>query len=392
LFSTPANEPARGSARSVEGLNITAAIAAQKDLLLNFGGHPMAAGLSLEQEKLPEFRRRLAKTVEKKMGEVEAEPTLQIDGWLDLPEVTLELAENLEQLAPFGPGNEKLTLATRGLTLQSTATIGRNKEHLKLNIRDETGNAQTVLWWDGAGEPLPEGKFDLAYTIRASDWRGTRQVQMEFVDFRIVEKKPVEVKKPPIEILDYRNAKNPHKLLLSLPAGTLVWAEGEEKKRVGGVDRNGLINAEVLAIWTTPPGPEELHAALETVKPKTIYLFATASGTDEPKAFLERLTGLVKYAINKRAGRTSYAGLAAATAQRETTVRFGLEWLATSGHVVIEVGGDTLRLAIDSQAANQYAQQELITALKDLLEETVAYRAHFSRADCESILQTRSIE
>ncbi len=116
LFSTPAGEPARGSARSVEGLNITAAIAAQKDLLLNFGGHPMAAGLSLEQEKLPEFTRRLAKTVAEMLGESEKEPVLEIDGWLSLPEITLDLARELESLAPYGPGNEKLTLATRALT------------------------------------------------------------------------------------------------------------------------------------------------------------------------------------------------------------------------------------------------------------------------------------
>ncbi len=116
LFSTPANEPARGSARSVEGLNITAAIAAQKDLLLNFGGHPMAAGLALEQENLPEFYRRFFKTVGKMLGEnAHDEPELRIDAWLNLPEITLDLAAALESLSPFGPGNEKLTLATHGL-------------------------------------------------------------------------------------------------------------------------------------------------------------------------------------------------------------------------------------------------------------------------------------
>ena len=191
LFSTPDNEPARGSARSVEGLNITAAIAAQKDLLLNFGGHPMAAGLALEKEKLPEFNRRLSRTVEEMLGEAGVEePELKIDAWLELPEITPDLAAALESLAPYGPGNEKLTLATHGLTMQSASTIGRNKEHLKLTVSDETGNTQTVLWWSGAGETLPDGKFDLAYTVRATDWRGSRQVQMELVDFQVIESCP----------------------------------------------------------------------------------------------------------------------------------------------------------------------------------------------------------
>ena len=153
LFSTPENEPARGSARSIEGLNITEAIAAQKDLLLNFGGHPMAAGMALEKDNLPAFSARLGRTVEKMISEAGVEETeLTIDAWLDLSEVNPELAEALECLAPFGPGNGKLILATHDLVMQSSTSIGRNKEHLKLTVVDEAGKTQTVLWWNGAGE------------------------------------------------------------------------------------------------------------------------------------------------------------------------------------------------------------------------------------------------
>ena len=139
LFSTPAGQPAHGSARSIEGLNITAAIAAQKELLLNFGGHPMAAGLSLEADKLDEFRRCMSSTVTEMLAGIHTERSLAIDGWLSLPEATLDLAEAFESLAPFGPGNEKLTLATPGLKLQSKTLIGRNQEHLKLGVTDDAG-------------------------------------------------------------------------------------------------------------------------------------------------------------------------------------------------------------------------------------------------------------
>ncbi|MDO9128665.1 MAG: single-stranded-DNA-specific exonuclease RecJ, partial [Anaerolineales bacterium] len=222
LFSAPANEPARGSARSIEGINITDAIAAQRDMLLNYGGHPMAAGLSLEAEKLPAFRKAISKKVAGMTGEVEIEPTLEIDGWLDLPALDMTLSESIEQLAPFGSGNEKLILATHNLRLKSAAEIGRNKEHLKLTVEDEHGNAQTVLWWNGGGEELPDlisragGRFDLAYTLRASDWRGTRQVTLEFVDLRLIEEKPVEVTKPAIEVIDYRGVEKPLETLARL--------------------------------------------------------------------------------------------------------------------------------------------------------------------------------
>ncbi|MCX6038060.1 MAG: single-stranded-DNA-specific exonuclease RecJ [Chloroflexi bacterium] len=390
LFSTPANEPARGSARSVEGLNITAAIAAQKDLLLNFGGHPMAAGLALEQGKLPEFYRRLSRTVGKMLGEAaHEEPKLRIDAWLDLTGVTLDLAAALESLAPFGPGNEKLTLATRGLTMQSTTTIGRNKEHLKLAVADEAGNSQTVLWWSGAGETLPEGKFDLAYTVRASDWRGNRQVQMEFVDFRVIETPPVEIKSKKQEIVDYRNVKDPLTLLPNFhnQPSSLVWAEAEARKEVGGKDRNELERADNLVIWTIPPSPEELQVALDTVKPHIVTLVGAHPFLEVTDAFIARLTGLLKYAITHRAGKVTYAELAAATAQRRITVEQGLNWLISRGNIaLVHQEDDQLWVAPGKTINDLGGAARLWVEVQALLAETAAYRAHFKRADKDTLL------
>jgi len=390
LFSTPANEPARGSARSVEGLNITAAISAQKDLLLNFGGHPMAAGLALEQGKMPEFTQRLSKTVGKMLGEtVYEEPELRIDAWLMLPRITLDLAAALESLAPFGPGNEKLTLATHGLTMQSATTIGRNKEHLKLAVADETGNSQTVLWWNGAGETLPEGKFDLAYTVRASDWRGSRQIQMEFVDFRAIETLPVELKSQKQEIVDYRNVKKPLTLLPNFHTqpSTLVWAEADAKKKVGGKDRNELERADNLVIWTIPPSPEELQAALETVKPHIVTLVGANPFIDDTHAFMARLTGLLKYAITHRDGKITYAELAVATAQRRITVEQGLNWLVSRGNIaLVRQEDDQLWVAPGKAINDPGGAARLWMEVHALLAEAAAYRAYFKRADKDTLL------
>ena len=417
LFSAPADEPARGSARSIEGVNITAAIAVQQDMLLNYGGHPMAAGLSLEAEKLPAFRKAVAKTVAGMIGEAEIEPALEIAGWFELKELDLALSESIEQLAPFGPGNEKLILATHNLTLRSVAEIGRNKEHLKLAVEDEHGVTQTVLWWNGGEEELPASlsetgsRFDLTYSLRASDFRGVRDVTLEFVDLRLIEEKPVRITKPKIEIVDHRNAEDPRNIISTLRAkpqgkalnlqpatnmvagtATIIWAEGEDKKAVGGTDRNGLEPAKALAIWTTPPGSAELRWALEKVKPEKIYLFAINPGTDEPKTFLERLAGLVKYAVSQRGGNVTLPELAAATAQREATVRLGLEWLAAGGHFDLRIEGQQLHFTAQTSPAttnatlNPYLQQELFIALKGLLDETAAYRAFFTRADRATII------
>ena len=386
LFATPPGEPAHGSARSVEGVNITAAIAAQKDLLLGFGGHPMAAGLSLEAENLPEFRARLSRVVEKMRGEAAFEPVLKIDAWLDLAEAGLELAETLEQLAPYGPGNEKLILASHGLSLQSSTAIGRNKEHLRLAVTEASGEAQTILWWSGAGEPLPDGKFDLAYTLRASDWRGVRRAQLEWLDFRQIVEKPVELRKPAIEVLDYRSVKNPRSLLKSLPQGTLLWAEEEDKKTVNGIDRTRLARTETLAIWTAPASSELLLDALNAVRPGRVILFANLPASDDPRNFLERMAGMTKFLLGRHGGRRTYSEFVAATAQRETAVRLGLEWLAAKGRLVYAIEDDDLVLTAGDARANPYSVAELENGIRTVLAETHAYRLHFARAEKDHLI------
>ena len=386
LFSIPAGEPARGSARSVEGVNITAAIAAQKELLLNFGGHPMAAGLSLEQEKLPEFIRRLAKTVGEMQGTAGSEHNLEIDGWMTLPEISLQLAEALESLAPFGPGNEKLVLASHALKTQSVATLGRNGEHLKLRVMDEAGISQTVFWWNGAEEKdlLPQGSFDLAFSLRASDWRGKAQVQLELVDFRNLEPEKIEVHRAELEIIDYRNVDEPLKILSSLMQESVpeVWAEGDEKKQAGGKGRYELAPADELVIWTIPPSTRELQLALEIVQPRKIYLFAVTLPDKTPDPFLERLAGLLKYALNHRGGRVSYSELEAATAQRSLTVRNAIKLLVALGKINLQSEKEN-EIIVSSETLSKDPEEasRLLTELKSLLAETAAYRSHFKSAD-----------
>jgi single-stranded-DNA-specific exonuclease len=379
LLNTAEGDPARGSARSIEGLHITEAIAVQKDLLLNFGGHPMAAGLALEQENLPIFRKRFGKTVEKMLGEAAVEePALQIDAWLQLSELSLDLANALEQLAPFGAGNPPLIFASREVQLKAVAKIGKTGEHLRLNVEDQNGNTEGILWWNGVDESLPEtgGKIDIAYSLRASTYRGERQLSLQFVDFRVVEEKPVEVKRKKIEVIDLRNETNPQEKLTTVYSlqSTVIYSEGENLKKINGIDRYSLQNSDELAIYTTPPGPAEMKLILEKVKPQKVYLVAKNPRAEKADEFLTRLAGMAKFVITKKCGKTTIPELAAATAQRESTVRIGLEWLAAGGHISVVTEEDAVSLSAGDGEGYQYVQKELYVAVKGLLEETAAYR------------------
>ena len=392
LFTESEDGILRGSARSVEGLHITKAISAQKDILLGFGGHPMAAGLSLPAEKLTEFRKGLGRAIEKQLGEImRAEPTLQIDAWLGLDEINLNLANALESMAPFGAGNPALILASRAVQLKSTSTIGKAREHIRLTIEDESGNAQSVLWWGGASEELPEDKsvIDLAYSLRASTFRGKRQLTLQFEDFRVVGAESLELKPAKVEIEDWRSA--PGKFS-DLKKDVLIWAEGADKAK--GKNCFELYQADEFAIYTTPPSPADLRVALEVVKPRKIYLLGVSPGQENPSfplrltdEFLSRLAGLTKYALSQRAGKVTLQELAAVTGQRVSVIRMGLEWLAAGGHVSIvsEAERNAVLLSAEKGEPNPYLQKELFVAVKGILEETAAYRAHFAACKCRHV-------
>jgi len=395
LLSAPAGLPARGSARSVDGVNITDAIAANQHLLNSFGGHPMAAGLSIDVERVPEFRRALSLTIQKMSGAVQPESLLPIDAYLPLSELNLELIADLERLAPFGPGNPSLNLASRNLVLNSHSTIGRSGDHLSLTVQDENGNTQRVVWWHCDGSPLPEGPFDMAYNVRATTYRGQRDVQVEWIDFRPVEGAGPVIQSPPrtATVVDYRTEAHPLPVLqrLATEQKLQVWCEANAIDKIDSRDRNHLSAASALAVWTIPPGPAELKKVIDLVKPETIYLFAVNPGMDRLEPFLKRLAGLLKYALRVNQGSILLPVLAAATAQRLPTVQAGLDWMQAQGHFAItRQEGDQVWVVESSQPSNNPAAPspgaEQITArLKALLNESAAYRTYFAHADAKSI-------
>jgi single-stranded-DNA-specific exonuclease len=390
LVASPPDQPGRGSARSVEGVNITQAIAENQDLLLGFGGHPMAAGLSIDPQRIPEFRRGLARSVRKQLGDRPREAVLQIDGYLTLPQISLDLVADLERLAPFGAGNPPLVLSSRDLHLQSHTVLGRDGEHLALTVEDADGNSQRVIWWQGAGWPLPQGRFDLAFTARASTYSGQRDVQVEWVDFRPIEEPALLVGAAPLvalEILDFRQEAHPLPVLQRLLAEAewQVWCEAGAKEHLDGRSRPQLQPAGGLAIWTAPPGPAEIHLALARVAPRRVALFNVDPHMDEPRAFLNRLAGLVKYALKEGEARLSLEALAAATAQRASVVSLGLSWLEAQGVFRVEFLQDgELRLSPGSGMKIQAAA--LRARLQAALAETAAYRRYYARAAAELLL------
>ena len=391
LIASPPGEMARGSARSIEGCNISAAIAAHAGMLGGYGGHPMAAGLAIDPGRILDFRRALSRTVSEMLEGVEDGTGLQIAGYFSLPELSLDLVEELERLAPFGPGNPPPTLATTGLELVGRSEVGRKGEHLQLVVQTEDGAQAKLIWWQGTSWSLSEGHFDLAYRVRASDYRGHRELQVEWVDARPVERPVVEpvLERVELQVVDHRAERSPREVLELIRShrAVQVWSEAEAKREVGGLDRHALVPSTVLVVWTVPPGSRELQRVLKMVAPEVVYIFGNDPGLDQPQRFLQRLAGLVKRALSSHECRVNLPALAAATAQREATVRLGLDWLVEHGDIEI-VGEEADGVHVSSGSGTPGADLKGATVrLRSLLEETAAYRAHFLSTPAEAVVR-----
>lgn len=379
LLATP-DETARGSARSIAGVDLTAALRGVSGLLTRFGGHSMAAGMSLPAERVFEFRRELSRVV--RDMEAPASQPLAIDGSLRLDEISLDLTQDIERLAPFGNGNPPLRLLTRDLKLASRRGLGRQGEHLQLEVEDANGRRQRAMWWRGAGSDLPVGRFDLVYTLRTNVYKGQRDALVEWLDYRPADAAPAEVSasEPGYDVVDYRErAKLPSDLerLREWHPTALVWAEADRIE--GAVNRLALSANETLIVWTAPPSADVWSAALATVNPGRLILFGARNDCEGMAGFLERLAGLVKYSINQRGGTVGLEVLAAATGQAGRTALAGLQVLRALGKVRYQVtASGVIQLSPAAATASSELDQRQ-RRLGMLLRESRAYRSYWLR-------------
>jgi single-stranded-DNA-specific exonuclease len=395
LFAAPPGSPARGSARSIEGCNITAAIATQAELLSGFGGHPMAAGLSLDPANLTAFQRGLERAVLDQLGGPPPEPALAIDAYVPLAQANQSLANDLERLAPFGPGNPQLVLAAQNVRVKNAIPLGRNHEHLQMTVEEADGAAYKLLWWQGAGQEIPKGRFDLAYSLRSSNYHGRDEVQIEWVHARPVAAEEIVISaRRELRPFDLRNEAMPLQRLREITSDRLVqiWSEVEIPGELPARNRHDLEPGKALIVWTIPPGADVLGSVLAHLQPPEVYFFAIDPKMDRADAFLTRLAGLCKYALRVQDGCVQLDDLAAAACQQSAVIRAGLDWLSAQGHLKVDPQ-DTAGAFIISRGDDQVQQDapELRRRLETLLQETAAFRAYYRRASPQALLATGGI-
>ena len=185
---------ATGSARSVTGFDIYSAIKSCRDILLNFGGHTYAAGLTLRWSDIQEFRRRFQSYVDSHIQPEQTEATLNIDAVIDFKDITKRLHNDLKRFSPFGLCNPKPVFCTVGVYDYGTSkVVGREQEHIKLELVDSKSSnvVNGIAFGQSASARYIKSKrsFDIAYTIEDNVFK-KNMVQLQIEDIHPTEEEP----------------------------------------------------------------------------------------------------------------------------------------------------------------------------------------------------------
>ena len=180
---------AKGSARSIKGFDLFEHLSTSRDILPHFGGHPMAAGMTLKIENVDELRERMKKIADAILTEEDFTPITEVDIECELDEVTLETIEQLERLAPYGVANPKPKVLVKGALPQQIRQIGSKSNHLKLVIEKEGSSLDCVGF--GFGETYhhvsPIASLDVLGELAINEWNNFRKPQLFVKDIRIAQ-------------------------------------------------------------------------------------------------------------------------------------------------------------------------------------------------------------
>jgi hypothetical protein len=350
----------------------------------------MAAGMSLEVENVPHFRRSLAENYNRIIGGPPEPPEVLIDAELPFQQISEPFIKDFQRLAPFGPGNPRLLFATRSVQLnpRGIKIIGKDQNHKKITLFDSSGAKQDLLWWNSAGSELPPGAFDVAYSLDLTTFRGQVQIQATLRHFRETPNHPVLINKTaPVEMVDFRNHPDPeHKLAeISSPRDVIIWSELNAPEGINTVKRSGLVPSKTLVIWTTPPSDVIYKRTVERVQPKTIVFFALDPKVQTVRSFTIKLLGLLKPYITGDQSQYDSQLFAESIAVTPALIEAGLQWIHQHGDYDLSALQDDGQIK-PGPRINRAGFPEIDLQLKMMLKEIAAYRTYFQNAKLETLI------
>lgn len=176
----------KASARSITGFNIIDAIREFDDMLIDGGGHPMAAGFTIETAKLELFSRKIRQASKRLLTDEILAKKLKVDLEVPYDILSFGLTKKMARLAPYGIGNPTPTFATKGVEVKSSKAVGRDYKHLKLTLTKDDKTLDAIAFSFGnLSRVLTNGvKIDVAYNLEENTWNGDTHLQLKVKDIK----------------------------------------------------------------------------------------------------------------------------------------------------------------------------------------------------------------
>ncbi|WP_455661907.1 single-stranded-DNA-specific exonuclease RecJ [Pradoshia sp.] len=301
---------AKGSARSIPGFDLFQNLSVNRELLPHFGGHPMAAGMTLRIEDVDELRSRLCRQAKDILTEEDFQPVTEIDGVVSIEEISLPLIGQMAGLAPYGMHNPKPRILIEGASVASAKKIGADKTHLKLALEENGVQLDSIGF--GLGDIYdhlsPYAKVSAIGELAVNEWNNLKKPQLFLQDLSVTE----------WQLFDCRgNAKTTLKPA-SIPEKRKLILFREESKAMLANENEGILiktaesaKAEELdglnvAILDLPNEKGMIEALLEGKRPARMYLYFRNGGDDYFKAFPTREQFKWYYAMLLKKGPMDY--------------------------------------------------------------------------------------
>jgi single-stranded-DNA-specific exonuclease len=227
---------AKGSARSIEGFHLFNELAKNREILPHFGGHPMAAGMTLGLEHVDELRTRLNAQAKQCLTDDQLVPKVKIDVPVELGEITVQAIEEIQKLGPFGTEFAKPIFAIQNVSIKSMRKIGSGENHLKAELEDMSGTVDAVGFSKGhlADEIAPGVKASFIGDLQINEWQGNKKPQFMMSDVLVEE----------WQLFDVRGKSKAMKWYEKVPENTSFIAFKEETISA----YTSIINKEILLV------------------------------------------------------------------------------------------------------------------------------------------------
>jgi len=392
LMTIDENNNARCSVRSNDSIDVYQVLKENENLFLGFGGHKLAGGCSfnLDETTFEKVKEALLKTIKETKNQEQQANILYADIELDANDVELDILDTINQLEPFGQNNEPPLFAMFDVTLDDFKPIGKEQNHLRLQISKDGRSFQCVKWGENDVLIPPKSKCNIAFYPRLNEFNDIQTIQFEIVDMFC---ENLKLEKSEFKVFDHRKKteilEQISNYLSTSNIDIAIWAKSPTTKEVlskyDEIQKRFIENLNPhkgLMFFDYPSSIEEIEEILAQIKPKKIH-FMNYKIDENLENYIKQINGMIKFCANKLQGEINLLKFSQALGVNENFIQISLEILESIGSIKI-LDVDKIEY-IKPFNYEDFKKTSLFEILKEEFETIVQFKKTLLNCDIKEI-------